>query len=114
MIKVYVAGPYTNPKPEVDNAIRAIEQAEELWYAGFCPFIPHLAHWWHEEFPHDYEMWMRWGDEWLAKCDALFLMEGESPGAEREVEAAKQKNIPVFDNIKEMVHFYKYTQFLII
>lgn len=108
MIKVYVAGPYSNPKPEIDNAKRAIEQGEKLWKAGFCPFIPHLGHWWADEFYHSYEMWMKWGDEWLKQCDALFLMEGESPGAEREVKSATKAGIPVFTDIGNMLtHFVK-------
>jgi hypothetical protein len=106
MIKVYVAGPYSNPKPEIDNAIRAIEQADKLWEMGFCPFIPHLAHWWHEEFPHDYEMWMSWGDEWLKRCDALFLINGESPGAEREVISANRAGIPVFCDADKMFDYF--------
>ena len=106
MIRVYVAGPYSNPKPEIDNAVRAIEVGNKLWDLGFCPFIPHLAHWWNEEFPRDYEMWMSWGDEWLQQCDALYLMEGESPGAVREVISAEAHNIPVFTGFADLcMHF---------
>ena len=102
MIRVYVAGPYSNPKPEIDNVVKAIEMGNKLWDLGFCPFIPHLAHWWDIEFPHDYEMWMKWGNEWLQQCDALFLMEGESPGAEREVASAANMGIPVFTEFHKL------------
>ena len=34
--------------------------------------------------------------EWIKSCDALLRIEGISSGADREVEFAKNNNIPVF------------------
>lgn len=36
------------------------------------------------------------------RCDALYRMEGDSPGADREVEFANMHNIPVFFDIDDL------------
>jgi hypothetical protein len=39
---------------------------------------------------------------WLAKCDAVLRITGESPGADREVKEAMRLNIPVYLGIDQL------------
>lgn len=52
---------------------------------------------------YSYEKWLDMCFVQLAKCDALFRMAGESKGADREVEFAKEHGIPVFYNLDSLV-----------
>ncbi len=78
------------------NVRRAIEAADVLLSAGFCPFVPHLSFFWNIVCPRPYEDWLRLDLEWLACCEALVRLEGESSGADREVARAKELGIPVY------------------
>ena len=94
MLRVYVSGPYTSDP--VLGIERAIEAADELFRAGFCPFLPHLSHYWNVRYPHDWAEWMRYDDAWLSLCDALIWLPGPSIGVETEIESATRRGIPVF------------------
>ena len=103
MIKyVYIAGPYTNGGV-VHNIQSAIDWAETIMERGFVPFVPHLTHLWDIYSPHTWEAWLEYDLKWIDKCDALFRMPGESPGADKEVEYALEHNIPVFLSIVDLV-----------
>lgn len=91
---VYVAGPYSSNPPY--NVGLAIAVAENLHRLGFAPFVPHLTHYWHKQFPHEYATWLSYDRVWLAKCDAVFRFPGYSPGADGEVALALQLGTPVF------------------
>ncbi|MDQ3170340.1 MAG: DUF4406 domain-containing protein [Acidobacteriota bacterium] len=94
--RVYVAGPFTKPSPII-NTRRAIDAAEQLRRAGYSPFVPHLFFAWEMVHPDvGYEGWMALDFEWLAACDAIVRMPGESPGADREVAFARERGIAVF------------------
>lgn len=99
--KVYVAGPYTKPDPCV-NTHNAIRAAEELWDAGFVPFVPHLTHLWHTVSPRPYEDWLAYDLHWLQGCDALLRLPGESSGADKEVAYARTRGIRVVHSIAEL------------
>lgn len=94
-MRIYVAGPYTQGS-EVENIRNAIDAAEQLVNRGHEPFVPHLNGFWHLAYPHDYETWMRVDMAWLRVSDALVLLPGHSPGAQREVALAHRLGIPVF------------------
>lgn len=99
--KIYVAGPYTHGDV-MENIQRAIEMGDRLMVYGFIPFIPHLTGFWHLMFPHPYDEWMSYDEEWLKSCDAVLRISGESNGADAEVLLARKLNIPVFytdDNV---------------
>jgi hypothetical protein len=103
--KIYVAGPYTNGDPAL-NVSNAFEVANKLADLGFAPYVPHATHFWHMSFPRPYEFWVELHNEFLPMCDALIRLEGESTGADREVEYAKQLGKPVFYNIETLkLHF---------
>lgn len=96
MIAIYLAGPM-GAGPRLDSVRRGIEDAGRLRAAGFAVFAPHRSAL--DELvcgPSDYEAWMREDFEWIARCDVLVRMPGESPGADREVAHAQSLGLPVF------------------
>ena len=105
MKKIYVAGPYTKGDVAI-NVRNAFEIAEELSKLGFAPFVPHYTHFWHMLFPHEYKFWLTLDKEFLACCDCLYRIEGDSTGADIEVEHAELLGIPVFYNFDELKKHY--------
>lgn len=63
--------------------------------AGYAVFVPHLSHFQNEEFPRPWQWWIDHDLEWLAVCNVLVRMSGESAGAEIEVQRADELVIPV-------------------
>jgi len=98
---IYVAGPYTQGDPAI-NTRNAILIGEEIVRMGHIPFIPHLTHFWHMIFPHEYQYWMEMDEKWLIRCDVLFRMPGNSPGADLEVKIAKERGMPVYYSLEEL------------
>jgi nucleoside 2-deoxyribosyltransferase len=101
---VYIAGPYTRPDP-VENSHAIIQFASDLIDEGLVtPVVPHLTLMWHLVSPRPLEFWYEYDVATLARCDALFRVDGESTGADREVEFAAARAIPVFttrDQLRE-------------
>lgn len=99
---VYVSGPYS--KGDMALHVRnAIQAGDELLQHGYVPYVPHLSHFQHMIFPHDYELWLEIDFAWVKKCDALIRLPGESSGADREVELARSLGIPVYFSIQEFL-----------
>lgn len=97
--RVYVAGPMT--LGDVPNNIRrGVELAHRLLGLGYAPYCPHLSHFQQLMFPEAYEDWMQLDFEWLPLCDAVFRLQGKSRGANREVELARVRGIPVFHDME--------------
>ena len=104
-VRVYVAGPYTAPTPEAvqANVDRAVDVGNRLLDLGFRPYVPHLSHYQHARKARHYEEWMALDFAWLEACDLLLRLHGTSSGADREVEHAKRKRIPVVHSIAEVL-----------
>lgn len=100
-IKVYVAGPYSKPDPCV-NTHDAIRVGSLLWDRGYTPFVPHLTHLWHTVAPRPYIDWLAYDLVWLAACDVLLRLPGESSGADLEIEFAKERGIHVVHSFHEL------------
>jgi hypothetical protein len=102
--KIFIAGPYHAPTSggRHANALAAIDTGEELFKLGYCPFIPHLFHWWNRYHEHPELEWLKMDVEWLVACDALFRMEGASKGADREAATAIIQGKPVYYTTKEL------------
>ncbi len=68
------------------NVYNAIKAGDELAKQGWCPYVPHLTHFWHIISPHKWEFWMMLDEEILKRCDAIYMMKGweDSTGACRE------------------------------
>jgi hypothetical protein len=99
---IYVAGPYTGGDPAA-NTDAAIAAGDKLMLAGFIPFVPHFCHFWHARHPHEYQDWIRFDLAWLTKCDALLRLQGESPGADGEVNFALAHGIRVYTGIQALI-----------
>ena len=99
-MKIYIAGPYTKGDVAV-NVRNAILAGQQVMEAGHSPYIPHLTHFWHFLIPGPWEQWIKHDKEWIGVCAALIRLEGESVGADREVEIANQLGIPVFHGFYE-------------
>ena len=68
-----------------------------FWQTGFVtPIIPHLNIAWHLAYPHPLEYWYTYDLALLAHCHALFRIQGESAGADAEVDEAQKLQLPVF------------------
>lgn len=104
MKRVYIAGPYTS-NPE-DNTIAAMRLADDLADFGLYPYVPHLSHFWHVSFNRPYQYWLTLGMQFIPSCDAVFRMDGDSPGADAEVAMAEVLGIPVFRKIPELVNYF--------
>lgn len=100
--RVYVAGPISVGDRQAHVAA-AIEAAEALWRAGLVPFVPHLACGWDEVHPHPWDDWMHYDQAWLALCDALVRLPGESRGADAEVAWCHAHCMPVFHGVQAAV-----------
>lgn len=100
-MRVFVAGPYTQPCL-LSNTRKAIQAAAALRKRGHHPFLPHTALLWDFLEPSDYETWMEWTLSWLEVCDAVLRLPGESPGADREVARAEELGIPVYEDVRKI------------
>ena len=98
---VYVAGPFTGD--ELSNIRGALNVAEKLRQVGAYPFVPH-AHYamWHLVHPGEYEQWMAECLAWVERCDAIYRLPGDSPGADRELACAIEHGKRVFTDIADV------------
>lgn len=101
-MRVYIAGPYTKPDP-VTNTEAAIFMGDWVKALGHTVYIPHLTHFWELQIHHDYEFWMQHDLEWLDVCDAILRLPGESAGADREVQYARDHGKQVFHAIHQLI-----------
>lgn len=92
---VYVAGPYTRPDP-ILNTRRAIYVADELVADGAAVVIPHLSLLWHLVSPQPIDEWYSRDLDILDHCHALVRFPGESSGADKEVNRARELGLSVF------------------
>jgi hypothetical protein len=102
MTKVYIASAYTVGDVAI-NVKRQLDCADKLMTLGYAPFVPLLTHFQHIAHPRKYQDWVELDLEWLLSCDCVLRLEGESTGADKEVEMAKTYKIPVVYSIKELV-----------
>lgn len=102
-VHVYIAGPIS--KDPLDGARNAILQARALDRFGFASYVPHLEVLAQMIAPREWEEWMRLDLAWLAKCDCLLRLPGESKGADLEVDEAKRLGLPVFFGVAPLVEW---------
>jgi hypothetical protein len=105
MIKVYIASPYTGGDVAV-NVRNQLRCADLLMDLGFAPFVPLYSHFQHMAYPRPYKDWINLDLEWILCCNCVLRLEGESKGADREVEFAKEFDMPIFYNINDLNKFY--------
>ena len=106
MNKVYIASPYTIGDA-AENVRHQIDMADILMNKGYAPYAPLASHLHHIIHPRRYEDWMKQDFEWVKACDCLLRLTGESKGADREVEYARENNKPVFYSVKDIIEAYE-------
>lgn len=104
---VYIACPYS-VGDTMENVKISMSFTHMFITLGLAPFNPLLYHFQNQYREEDYEKWMEIDFEFVKRCDCLFRVPGESKGADREVELAKQLGKPFFYSVTEL-HDWKYT-----
>ena len=103
---VYVAGPYRGDTPwDVECNVRQAEQATlELAQVGFAPVCPHTMYRFFDKVLPD-SFWLGATLELMRRCDAVFVTDfwQLSLGARAEVADAKERGIPVFDDVTAII-----------
>lgn len=106
---IYIAGPISNGEAIgregwLPNIIKACEVGARIIELGHNPIVPHLAYYLEEHagVEFSYEDWLRVDFGLIRASDALLRMEGESKGADREVEYARDIGKIVFMSIPEI------------
>lgn len=102
LIKVYIAGPYSEGNP-AENTGRAMVMWHTLTDLGYLAVCPHLNHFLEIIKKKPYDYWMEYDEVFLDMCDCILRLPGTSPGADREVAYALESGKKVFDNIEELV-----------
>jgi len=94
-VYVYIAGPYSvgDLGENTHNAIHLMLQLVDMGMYPFCPHASAVVA--NIVSPRGYKTWMPYDLGWLAKCDVLLRLPGESPGADVEVYEAGRLRIPV-------------------
>ena len=101
MKRIFISGPYTKGDVAM-NVKKAMDITNEVINKGFAPYCPHLTHFLHMNNFQPYEKWLDLDLEYLKVCDAILRFEGESYGADKEVEFAIKLNIPVYYSLEEL------------
>jgi hypothetical protein len=98
---VYLAAPYSSDP--VGNTRRAIESGMDLWRSGLVAVvIPHLSLLADLVCPMPSADWYRFDLDIVEHCDAVLRLDGDSTGADVEVDCARQSGIPVFTERAEL------------
>jgi len=92
---VFISGPLTAGLCS-ENVRKANEVAMLLREAGYVPFIPHLFWFTELMFPRNESFWLEWEYDMLSRCDLVYRIDGESPGADSELDLAEELKIPVY------------------
>lgn len=104
---IYVAGPLT-VGGELRNVYRAIHAGERMRKLGLIPVVPHLFAFWDIVAPGpNYDEWLALDLKFLEKCDLLLRLPGESKGADREVERARELGVRVFEEEADVYKFVR-------
>ena len=99
--RIYIAGPISAGDP-VANCQKAIQVGFTLMDFGYAPFVPHYSYFVDIASTHGegrYEQWLALDFSFISTCHALLRLPGLSKGADREVIFARERGIPVFDDI---------------
>ena len=97
---VYVSDPYSSDP--VRGTRRAIDAGKMLVSLGMAPMVPHLSLLFDIVHPLSYKEWIAMDLAFVAKCDAVYRLDGKSDGADKEVAHAKEHGIPVFTSIQDL------------
>lgn len=91
---IFIAGPLTD-----DPAVglrRALDVHAAILDEGLAAFCPHLHHYADVVHPRTHDEWVNLGLEFVRRSDHVYRIEGESPGADAQVDYAIEQSIPVW------------------
>ena len=97
MKKIYIAGPMSIGNL-MENVRHGIDAGDKVIKMKHCAIIPHLSIFHNMIHPNSWQTWLDMDLELIKVCDAVYRIEGESKGADIEVEFAKKYNKEVFFN----------------
>ena len=84
--------------------------ANALMDHGFAVYVPHWNIIQDMAFPRGYGSWLAHDLEWLAVCDYVLRLPGESAGADAEVQRAGTLNIPVLYRLEDIIGFHEWLE----
>jgi hypothetical protein len=118
MKRVYVAGSYSadNMLGVFENMRKGMIEGKEVLLAGFAAFVP-----W---FDHHFFFMLRDGETitieqilaysiaWLEVSDYMLVLPNSkgSKGTQKEIELAKERNIPIFCDLQDLIIYDKSTR----
>lgn len=107
---VYLSGPISNggtatPEQIADNVRASLGTHVELMRAGFAVINPILTAYVDEMHDIPWNTWITADLAILARCDAVLRLPGPSVGADQECAFAREKWIPVFVSIDDLVRY---------
>jgi len=103
---IYVSAPYSLGDV-VSNVRIACEVGDKILTKGHIPVVPHLSHFWHFISPKSYGEWLRIDSAIIPRCDALLRVDGESKGADIEVDIAHRSGIAVYYSLDDIPNWYE-------
>jgi len=106
MIVVYIASPYTIGNT-CENVSKHLHVADTLIGHGFCVIAPLLFHYIDIIHPRPKDVYMQIDFELIKRCDVLIRLEGESAGADEEIQCARAHDIHVVYSVQELIQFRK-------
>lgn len=118
MTVVYIAGPFRCASAAMpgqqdswgimQNIMRAMELAREVWLMGAAAICPHANTWCFQNTGPD-DIWLAGDLELLGRCDAVLMTEDwqRSTGAREEEHFAHQRMIPVFYSLETLRHWLR-------
>ncbi len=100
-MRIFIASAYTQGDV-AENVRRSMVAAHMLMALAHSPYCPLLSHFLHMHRPRPYEEWMALDRVWLAQCEAVLRLPGESAGADREERQARELGIPVYYSLSDI------------
>ncbi len=102
----YIAGPYRadTPRKVLENIRAAEKVAMDVWKSGNIALCPHLNSRLMDGVCDD-SVFLKGAIELMKRCDGVVLVPSWllSAGAKAEIRIAKEINIPVYKNIKDIM-----------
>jgi len=97
---VYISGPYTKGDVAA-NVQQAMWAGLAVLDHGHTPLIPHLSHFLHILSQRPWDRWIEMDRALIHVSDELIRLDGESKGADIEVNLALSLHIPVYHGMGE-------------
>jgi len=105
--RVYIAGPISRGNL-THNIQQARDAAKALIARGFAPMVPQLTCFMASDTPAvsagiDHATWLDVDLPWVDVADAVLRLPGESTGADIEVARARERGIPVYSSVDDLL-----------